>query len=196
VSCRACPAELKNPLFRFITESNQCWRRSKESALPDAISMVPLETPFGEISIQWHNGKLEAIKLSEFKPTGQFRLRPLSVSDKQLAGLIDALAAYLSGEAIRISVPLEFFGYTNFQRDVWRLVSELPYGETRTYGWVAAQLGNPGAGRAVGRALAENPFPIVVPCHRIVRADGSLGGFSAGLKWKRALLQLEGIHLK
>ncbi len=158
--------------------------------------VVPFGTPFGEILIRWHNGKLEGITLSEFKLADQLLFAPFPVTDRQLAGLIDALTAYFSREPVRISAPLELSEHTDFQKDVWGVVSEIPYGEVRTYGWVAAQLGRSKAARAVGRALAENPFPIVVPCHRIVRGDGSLGGFSAGIAWKKALLQLEGIGHK
>jgi methylated-DNA-[protein]-cysteine S-methyltransferase len=179
--------------------------------------VVPLATPFGEILIRWYNGKLEQITLSNLvgwversepnlqlneatglrltQPTG-IRLAPFPVSDRRLAALIDVLAAYFSGEAIEISVPLKLSGHTDFQRDVWRVATEIPYGEVRTYGWVAARLGRPKTARAVGGALAQNPFPVVVPCHRVVRTDGSLGGFSAGLEWKKALLQLEGTCLR
>ena len=153
---------------------------------------VPLATPLGRILIRWYNGKLEQITLSDFTPTTQVRLAPFPVSDRQLAELIDVLTRYFSGEAVGISVSLKLSGHTDFHRDVWRVAAEIPYGEVRTYGWVAARLGRPKTARAVGGALAQNPFPLVVPCHRVVRTDGSLGGFSAGLEWKKALLQLEG----
>ena len=158
--------------------------------------VVPLTTPFGEILIRWYNGKLEQITLSEFTPTTQVHLAPFPLPDRRLAALIDVLAAYFSGEAVEICVPLKLSGHPDFQRDVWRVTSEIPYGEVRTYGWVAARLGRPKTARAVGGALAQNPFPVVVPCHRVVRTDGSLGGFSAGLEWKKALLQLEGTCLR
>ncbi len=158
--------------------------------------VVPLATPFGEILIRWYNGKLEEITLSEFPPPTRVRLAPFPVPDKQLAELIDVLTRYFSGEAVGISVPLKFSGHTDFQRDVWRVATEIRYGEVRTYGWVAARLGRAKTARAVGGALAQNPFPVVIPCHRVVSADGSLGGFSAGLEWKKALLQLEGTCLK
>lgn len=85
-------------------------------------------------------------------------------------------------------------GYPPFYRAVWRLVATIPSGETRTYGWVARRLGRPGAARAVGRALAANPFAPRIPCHRVVKADGSLGGYSGpgGIAWKRQRLAREG----
>ena len=85
-------------------------------------------------------------------------------------------------------------GYPPFYQAVWRLVTTIPTGETRTYGWVARRLGRPGAARAVGRALAANPFAPRIPCHRVVKADGSLGGYSArgGVASKRLRLLREG----
>ena len=83
---------------------------------------------------------------------------------------------------------------TEFQKKVWRAAMRIPYGQTRTYAWLAARIGSPRATRAVGGALGRNPIPLIVPCHRIIRNDGSLGGFSAeeGVALKRRLLQLEG----
>jgi O-6-methylguanine DNA methyltransferase len=84
-------------------------------------------------------------------------------------------------------------GYTPFRRAVWKACMRIPEGETRSYKWVAEQIGKPGAARAVGAALGENPFAPVVPCHRVIRSDGTLGGFSApgGLKAKLDLLRKE-----
>jgi methylated-DNA-[protein]-cysteine S-methyltransferase len=80
---------------------------------------------------------------------------------------------------------------TTFQRKVWEITRLIPYGETRSYSWVAEQLGKAGAVRAVGRALARNPLPIITPCHRVVEKDGTLGGYSGGVEIKEYLLQLE-----
>jgi len=84
---------------------------------------------------------------------------------------------------------------TPFQRAVWDALRAIPYGETRSYGELARAIGKPGAARAVGAACGANPWPIIVPCHRVIAADGALGGYSAGLKWKRVLLELEGTRL-
>ena len=80
---------------------------------------------------------------------------------------------------------------TRFQQDVWQITRTIPYGETRSYAWVAGQLGLPMAVRAVGQALARNPLPIIIPCHRVVGSHGGLGGFRGGLEMKRHLLNLE-----
>jgi methylated-DNA-[protein]-cysteine S-methyltransferase len=100
------------------------------------------------------------------------------------------LLAYLSGNLRKFSVPVVLEG-TSFQRDVWAKLVAVPYGHTRTYGEVAAELGKPRAARAVGAACRDNPVPILVPCHRIVGGSGSLGGFGGGVKMKQALLTLE-----
>lgn len=92
---------------------------------------------------------------------------------------------YLSGRAVRFDIPLDLSGLSAFQIAVYEACREIPRGQTRSYSWIASQIGRPKAcparaARAVGQALARNPLLIVVPCHRVVRADGSLGGFSAG----------------
>jgi methylated-DNA-[protein]-cysteine S-methyltransferase len=83
--------------------------------------------------------------------------------------------------------------YPLFSQSVWRACAEIPAGETRTYGWIARRIGKPGAARAVGRALGANPFAPVIPCHRVVRSDGSIGGYSGpgGIQTKKKMLQKE-----
>ena len=87
-------------------------------------------------------------------------------------------------------------GYSPFARRVWKVTSTIPAGETRTYQWVARQTGNPRAARAVGRVLAKNPLPVVIPCHRVIRKDGSLGGYTLGKRKKEVLLKQEALKLK
>ena len=100
------------------------------------------------------------------------------------------LRAYFSGALRRFNLPLAFDG-TPFQRRVWQALVEIPFGQTRSYRQLAGQLGNPKAVRAVGTACATNPLPVVVPCHRVLRSDGSLGGIIGGLDAKSTLLALE-----
>lgn len=83
---------------------------------------------------------------------------------------------------------------SSFQQKVLRAVSAIPYGEVRSYRFIAKQVGRPRAYRAVGRALANNPFPLIIPCHRVIRSDGKLGGYQGGLKMKKALLRKEAGH--
>ena len=107
--------------------------------------------------------------------------------------LTERLLAYFSGNRAAFPDKLDLSGATAWQRRVWRAARLIPYGETRSYKWLAEQLGKPAAGRAVGRALGSNPLPIIVPCHRILASNGSLGGFSGGLEMKRYLLLKERI---
>jgi methylated-DNA-[protein]-cysteine S-methyltransferase len=112
--------------------------------------------------------------------------------DPVLASCAQQLAEYFRGERQHFDLPLGAQG-TDFQRAVWGALSQIPHGETRSYRDIAAAIGNPSAVRAVGAANGRNPLPIVVPCHRVIGADGSLTGFAGGLKAKTCLLQLEGV---
>jgi len=109
-----------------------------------------------------------------------------------LTDLVAALARYLHGERVRPAAPLDLSGVTPFQRRVLLLAAEIPYGQVRTYGELARLAGAVGSARACGQALARNPVPLVIPCHRVVGANGSLAGFAGGPKLKRWLLRLEG----
>jgi methylated-DNA-[protein]-cysteine S-methyltransferase len=99
--------------------------------------------------------------------------------------------AYYEGKKTSFTDKLDFSFATPFQRRVWEAIQLIPYGETRSYGWVAKQIGKPRAARAVGQAVGRNPFLIVVPCHRVIAGDGTIGGFGGDLESKRALLRLE-----
>ena len=105
--------------------------------------------------------------------------------------LVERLKAYFSGHKVTFPDELDLSGATPFQRKVWEITRLIPYGETRSYLWVAKQIKRPRAARAVGQALGRNPLPIIVPCHRVVASDGSLGGFGGGLEMKQHLLCLE-----
>jgi len=102
------------------------------------------------------------------------------------------LANYWRGKRVDFSkYPLELASYPPFSKKVWAQTRLIPYGEVRSYKWVAERIGSKGF-RAVGKALGNNPFPIIVPCHRVIKEDGGLGGFSSGLAIKRRLLKIEG----
>jgi len=111
------------------------------------------------------------------------------------AGIGAAIDADLAGARSTDAVRVAFRGGTPFQRRVWEELRTIPRGETVTYAELAARIGAPGAARAVGSAVARNPVSIVVPCHRVVGADGSLAGYAGGVERKRALLALEGAPL-
>jgi methylated-DNA-[protein]-cysteine S-methyltransferase len=105
--------------------------------------------------------------------------------------LVEQYRLYFSGEPVGFTVNLDFAGATPFQKAVWQATGQIPYRETRSYTWVARKIGKPKAVRAVGQALGRNPLPIIVPCHRVVAADGGLGGYSGGLTAKKYLLKIE-----
>ena len=101
------------------------------------------------------------------------------------------LRAYLDGKLRIFTTPYDLRGLSPFTRAVLRAAAKIPYGEVRSYRWIAERLGMPEAARAVGNALGRNPIPIIIPCHRVVRADGSVGGYALGPAWKKRLLKLE-----
>ena len=117
-----------------------------------------------------------------------------SSTDQVLIQCKQQLIAYLAGTRREFDVPLDRSAITGFQAEVLRLTSAIPYGEVRTYGELARALGKPAASRAVGGALARNPLPILIPCHRVLAASGQLTGYSAanGIATKAHLLELEG----
>ncbi len=103
------------------------------------------------------------------------------------------LQRYAEGQPVNFTAPLDLRTGTIFQRKIWELLCQIPHGETRSYSWLAEQAGHPRAVRAVGGACGANPVPVLIPCHRIRRRSGALGGFSAGLSWKKRLLAREGV---
>jgi len=108
-----------------------------------------------------------------------------------LSDVVNRLNRYLNGQSVEFKDKLDLDGASDFERAVWRVVRSISRGQTRSYTWVAKELGLPKAARAVGQAVGRNHVPIIVPCHRVIREDGSLGGFGGGLKLKRYLLHLE-----
>jgi methylated-DNA-[protein]-cysteine S-methyltransferase len=113
-------------------------------------------------------------------------------SSAEVDALADRIAAFLTGEDIRFSLEVARLDLCSpFQQQVLRAEHGIPRGKVSTYQRIAGHLGHPRAARAVGTALAHNPFPIIVPCHRAIRSNGTLGGFQGGMEMKRALLKME-----
>ena len=105
----------------------------------------------------------------------------------------DILDRYFDGESVDFQeIPIRIKSGTDFQNSVWDAIHQIPYGEVRSYKWIAEQIGRPKAVRAVGNATGSNPITIIIPCHRVVRSNGNLGGYGGGLERKRQLLKLEG----
>lgn len=112
-------------------------------------------------------------------------------SPESFADLVERFKVYFTGGKVNFPDELDLSGATPFQHRVWESTRLIPYGETRSYLWVARQIGKPGAVRAVGQALGKNPLAIIVPCHRVIASDGGLGGFGGGVEMKKYLLRLE-----
>ncbi|MFG2309996.1 methylated-DNA--[protein]-cysteine S-methyltransferase [Streptomyces sp. NPDC048566] len=148
-----------------------------------------IDSPYGPLTLVADDGVLAGLYMA-----GQ-RHRPAQETfgerdDTILGEVTEQLDAYFAGESRRFTVPLRLTG-TPFQRAVWKQLQAIPYGRTRTYGELAEALGNPGASRAVGLANGRNPVGIIVPCHRVVGADGALTGYGGGLDRKQRLLDFE-----
>ncbi len=143
------------------------------------------DSPIGVLRLTEENGALIGLDHAEKKEFAE-ESSLLAEAEKQIS-------EYLAGTRKEFSLPIELRG-TEFQKKVWGALREIPYGETRSYGWVAERIGKPKAVRAVGGANHRNPVMIVVPCHRCIGKDGSLIGFGGGLPMKEALLDLEQRH--
>ncbi len=142
-------------------------------------TVTTVQSFLGLLKLEWSGGKVAALKLPA-KPPRFVMVRLPRGGKPDWRRLLDLEKA-----------DLDLSAHSRFQRSVWAQARKIPFGEVRSYGWVARKIGKPGASRAVGRALKENPWPLIIPCHRVVRADGSLGGFNSGLKWKKLLIDIE-----
>jgi methylated-DNA-[protein]-cysteine S-methyltransferase len=154
-----------------------------------------MDSPVGTLTLVASGSGLAAILWQDDDPA-RVPLGPL-VDQPDHSILIETerqLAAYFAGTLRRFDVPLDFSG-TDFQKSVWAALLTIPFGETRSYGDIARQIGRPAAVRAVGAANGRNPISIIAPCHRVIGANGSLTGFAGGLKAKETLLALEGGRL-
>ena len=108
--------------------------------------------------------------------------------------LVYRMQLYFEGERVDFTDKLDLRNGTPFQLDVWNAVRKIPYGKVRTYGEIAQEIGRPGSARGVGQALGRNPLPIIIPCHRVIGANGVLGGYTGGVETKQKLLKLESSH--
>jgi methylated-DNA-[protein]-cysteine S-methyltransferase len=160
-------------------------------------------SPFGELAVAWSEvrgrAKVQRVFLPNRRRSLTKRVRErfegaIQGSVPAVERLASGIQAFLAGRPATFDLRvLDFEICSSFQEKVLRAEYAIPRGSVSTYGRIAGRIGAPRAWRAVGRALATNPFPIVIPCHRAVRSDGSLGGFRGGVRMKRALLEMEGI---
>jgi len=156
------------------------------------------DSPIGPLVVAWNGLGVSTVEAASddaaFEASHLARTgRPAHRVDRLAERLASAIARRLDGDR-RVRIDLDLRGHTDFERDVWQKALEIPRGEVRPYGWVAAEIGRPKAVRAVGTALGHNPVPLIVPCHRVVRTDGSIGQYSLGGPGnKRTILAAEGL---
>lgn len=159
-------------------------------------------TPLGDLWVAVSENGLVALEWDQDKSAFDAYLtkrlkRPASLNADKASASLRQLDEYLRGDRTAFTFPIDWDLLRPFQRAVLQLVFAIPYGETRTYGEIAHQMGRPRAARAVGRANATNPMPLVIPCHRVIGADGKLHGYGGGegLKTKEWLLKMEGAFI-
>lgn len=149
-----------------------------------------LNLPFGALRLVADDDALLRIDFEQVSA----RVRGSIAAEKILGQAVEALTAYAAGNPALSLPPLRPLG-TAFQQQVWLALLDIPFGETRSYGQIAACLGKPAASRAVGMACGRNPIAVLVPCHRVVGSTGALTGYAGGIDFKQALLRHEGVVL-
>jgi len=168
-----------------------------ETGLADRFAAI--DSPIGPLFVAWNGRGVSLVDRATDDPetflarhvaaTG----RPAFAADALPERLATAVRRRLDGDR-RVRIDLDLRGHSAFEQDVWHKALEIPRGEVRPYGWVAAEIGRPRAVRAVGTALGHNPVPLIVPCHRVVRTDGTIGQYSlGGPENKRTILSAEGL---
>jgi methylated-DNA-[protein]-cysteine S-methyltransferase len=147
-----------------------------------------IDSPIGPLALAGHGRVLTNLRM--LNQTYEPNRADWVLDGQAFPDAVDQLDAYFAGELVDFDVELSLAG-SEFQRRVWRALLTIPYGETRSYGEIAEQIGASGAARAVGLANGHNPIAIIVPCHRVIGANGSLTGYGGGLDRKRSLLEME-----
>lgn len=167
---------------------NRKKRHPQEEVLLDHV-----DTPLGRFFVLYRMAKGDCLLLktafsseiiTDFSSVQHLKKSPLPDEVRS------QIEGYFEGRVKTFNLRYSLRG-TPFERAVWEKLKEIPYGEIRTYRWLASEVGNPKGVRAVGQALGKNPLPVILPCHRIIQSDGNLGGYSSGVDLKRRLLDLE-----
>ncbi len=159
------------------------------------------ETDLGWVSLAISGDGLRAVSLPhKSREAAIDQMLEMGATDpateRELGKIPGAIAGLVEGKPVKNKIPLDWTGITPFRRAVMEECMRIPSGKTLTYGDLAAKVGRPGAARAVGRVMATNPWPLLVPCHRVVGSDGTLHGYGGGLPMKAALLRAEGAGWK
>jgi len=153
-------------------------------------NQIVITSPVGKLRLIASDKGLVAIDVQNVRVASN--LETSASAQKILSTTKKQLEQYFAGKRTTFDIPLDLVG-TEFQQQAWRALCRIPYGKTISYGQQAKNIKKPKAFRAVGSANGKNPIPIIVPCHRVVAGDGTLGGYSLGLKMKKQLLALEGV---
>lgn len=153
------------------------------------IKKYVFNTKHGWVLVKYTNKGVVSLKLPSFK-------KPLGDNNAVffLKKLKEDFNKYFDGKKVSFKYQLDLSRYTEFSKKVWKTLMKIPYGNVVSYKKLAKKIGVPNSFRAVGNALAKNPIPIIIPCHRVILSIGKLGGFSGGVKWKVRLLKIEKIH--
>ncbi|WP_347222336.1 methylated-DNA--[protein]-cysteine S-methyltransferase [Mycolicibacterium poriferae] len=159
--------------------------------MSDDVRYRTMDSPVGTLTLAGRGGRLRHLRMTDqtYEPDRSNWLR----DDEAFGDAVAQLEEYFRGERQHFDLDVELVG-TAFQRRVWEALLTIPYGETRSYGEIARQIEAPGAFRAVGLANGHNPIGIIVPCHRVIGANGSLTGYGGGMERKKTLLGLERSH--
>ena len=168
------------------------------------MSLVIIDKSMSELSKSIFNSRLGLIKL-EYSQSGLKRIDFINGNDpdknvgqnserfsKELLNIKEQIMSYLDGGLRKFNIDYDIKDATTFQKNVWKETLKIPFGRVSTYSEIAKKIGKANSQRAVGNALGTNPLPLIIPCHRVLKSDGGLGGYSCGLDIKRFLLRLEG----
>lgn len=148
---------------------------------------MDIKTTWGTITVELDNGKAVSCTLPYMLETPE---TPFAIKGRGKDSVSRFIRAIFTGQKAQVPAIVKPEG-TDFQKSVWRAISNIPPGQTQTYGELAEAIQRPRAVRAVGTACGKNPISLLIPCHRVVASNGGLGGFSSGLAWKKLLLQIE-----
>lgn len=166
----------------------------------DPVEYCIFESQVGTITVVQRGGRI--IRLGITKKGNREVRRELTKrypggteTERPFKGVRTLLDKYLKGQKVDLDIPVDISGETQFTQKVLRVLQGIPYGEVRSYLWVGKQIGYTMAARAIGQAVKRNPIPIIIPCHRVIREDGTIGGFSQGVNMKRKLLAIENVKL-
>ncbi len=166
---------------------------------PEVTSSTDIITPFGTVRLAWQEENVTKVQMApfDFDPQRRTTIRRYMPPHENGQRMIAKMMSYFQGKEVDFEFTFPENMGTSFQRRVWMALKEIPYGSHETYGDLALRLDLPlQSARSVGNACGQNPLPIIFPCHRVIASTGQLTGYSAGVAWKKALLELEGVSIE